>query len=73
MENVPANFNWLYSIYSIPNILIPLVGGMLIDRVGARVVLVVTAGICMLGQAVFAGGGMKNWFWLMLVGKSYEI
>ena len=46
---------------------------MLIDRVGARVVLVVTAGICMIGQAVFAAGGFKNWFWLMLVGNAIDM
>jgi MFS family permease len=60
---------WLYSIYSIPNILIPLIGGLMIDKLGARVIMVVTAGICCLGQAVFFSGGYKNLFWLMLVGK----
>lgn len=42
---------------------------MLIDRLGARVVLVATAAICVIGQGVFSFGGFKNWFWLMLVGK----
>lgn len=41
----------------------------MIDKLGARVIMVVTAGICCLGQAVFFSGGYKNLFWLMLVGK----
>lgn len=67
-ERIKEDFNWLYSIYSLPNIIIPLVGGMMIDKLGARVVLVFTAGLCTLGQAIFAAGGFKNYFWLMLLG-----
>jgi len=44
-------------------------GGALIDRVGARVVFVITAGICTLGQLVFSAGGFQNIFWLMLLGR----
>ena len=41
----------------------------MIDKLGARVVMVITAGICAVGQAVFVTGGYKNFFWLMLIGS----
>lgn len=41
----------------------------MIDKLGARVIMVITAGICCLGQAVFFSGGYKNLFWLMLIGN----
>ena len=32
-------FNIIYSVCSIPNIILPLVGGMLIDKFGYRVII----------------------------------
>ena len=45
-------------------------GGILIDKKGPRLVLVLTAFICVLGQTVFAVGGFKNMFAIMLVGRA---
>lgn len=59
----------LYSLYAFPNIIIPLLGGILIDKFGARIVLVLTASICVLGQFVFSMGGMENLFSVMLMGR----
>jgi len=39
-------------------VIIPLLGGILIDKFGARIVLVLTASFCVLGQFVFSMGGM---------------
>ena len=59
----------LYSLYSFPNVIIPLIGGILIDKIGARIVLILVATICLIGQAVFGLGGFINFFSIMLVGR----
>lgn len=60
----------MYSLYSFPNIVIPLLGGILIDKKGPRMVMVLTAFICVIGQTVFAVGGFKNIFSVMLIGRA---
>jgi MFS family permease len=60
----------LYAVYSFPNVVIPLLGGALIDRIGARVVFIITCMFCVLGQLVCAVGGFAGWFWLMLIGRA---
>ena len=47
----------------------PLAGGMLIDSKGPRIVLILTASLCVLGQAVFAFGGFRNIWAVMLIGR----
>jgi MFS family permease len=46
----------LNAIYSLPNIFMVLVGGVLCDRFSARAVAVVTAAVCLLGAIVTALG-----------------
>jgi len=41
----------------------------MIDKYGARIVLMLSAMFCVLGQIVFGFGGSNNAFWLMLVGR----
>lgn len=53
-----AQFNLLYSLYAFPNVIVPLIGGMLIDKIGARIVLIFTCSICVVGQAVYSFGGL---------------
>ncbi|OQR97464.1 Major Facilitator Superfamily (MFS) [Achlya hypogyna] len=62
-------FNLLYSVYSIPNIILPFFGGYLTDRFGPRRVLFTTTLLITLGQAVFAYGDQIESFGLMLVGR----
>lgn len=64
-----AQFNLLYAVYSFPNVVIPILGGILIDKIGARVVLILTAGLCVIGQLVFSYGGFFNSFAIMLVSR----
>lgn len=59
----------MYSLYSFPNVIIPLIGGILIDKIGARIVLIITAVFCVLGQIVFGFGGLANSFAVMLIGR----
>lgn len=64
-----AQFNLLYALYAFPNIIVPLIGGMLIDKIGARIVLIITCSICVAGQIVYSFGGLENMFSVMLLGR----
>lgn len=52
-----VRYNMLYSVYSYPNIVLPLLGGILIDRLGLNVGMVVFCFLSLLGQSVFALSG----------------
>ena len=60
----------MYSLYAFPNVIIPLFGGILIDKFAARTILVITALLCVLGQIVFGLGGWLNKFTIMLIGRA---
>ncbi|KAJ3118756.1 hypothetical protein HDU96_009345 [Phlyctochytrium bullatum] len=61
--------NLLYSAYSLPNIFLPLVGGLFVDFLGPSRMLMVFSVLVCTGQALFAAGlAMKN-FWLMVFGR----
>ncbi|XP_069677136.1 lysosomal dipeptide transporter MFSD1-like isoform X1 [Periplaneta americana] len=65
-----SEFVYLYSWYSWPNVILCFVGGFLIDRVfGIRLGTVIYATLVVIGQIVFALGGVFNAFWLMVVGR----
>lgn len=48
---------------------VPLIGGMLIDTKGPRIALILTATLCVIGQTIFGFGGYKNVWAVMLVGR----
>lgn len=56
----------LNAIYSLPNILMVLIGGVLVDRYSARTVTLVTTGICLLGALLTAASGQ---FVVMAAGR----
>ena len=56
----------LNAIYSLPNIVMVLIGGVLVDRYGAARVTFGTAVICLLGAVTTAIGSD---FWLMATGR----
>lgn len=51
----------LNAIYSLPNVVLILVGGVLVDRFGAGLMMVVTGGIMLLGAALTAFGPDFGW------------
>jgi MFS family permease len=51
----------LNAIYSLPNVVLILVGGVLVDRFGAGLMMVVTGGIMLLGAALTAFGADFAW------------
>ncbi|KAH8333164.1 hypothetical protein KR074_009826 [Drosophila pseudoananassae] len=65
-----TEFTLIYSIYSWPNIVLCFVGGFLIDRVfGIRLGTIIYMLIVLIGQLIFATGGVLGHFWLMIVGR----
>ncbi len=57
------------SAVSIPNVVILIFGGILIDRVGSRVGGGLFAGICLAGTILTALGGQVESFWMMFLGR----
>lgn len=70
MDITEFEFNLLYALYAFPNVIIPLLGGILIDKIGARIVLIISAMFCVLGHLIFGFGGYRNVFGIMLVGRA---
>ncbi|OQS05172.1 Major Facilitator Superfamily (MFS) [Thraustotheca clavata] len=68
-EHFEFLFNMLYTLYSIPNIVLPFFGGFLVDRLGARLCLMIFALAITLGQIVFAFGCSVSQFNVMLLGR----
>lgn len=65
-----TQFMLLYSIYSWPNVILCFIGGFLIDRVfGIRMGTIIYLFILIIGQIMFASGGLFNAFWLMVMGR----
>jgi nitrate/nitrite transporter NarK len=58
----------LYILYSLPNVVICIFGGALIDKFKARTIMVLTIVILTIGQAIFTWGGYQNVFSIMLIG-----
>lgn len=55
-------FNLLYSVYSLPNVILPLIMGMAVDRLGCQKIIIVLAACVVLGHSVFSAGvGMGSW------------
>lgn len=62
-------YSLLYTVYSLPNIILPFFGGYFVDLMGVRLCLLVFAGLILLGQVVFAIGlSAKSWP-IMFVGR----
>ncbi|HVW70550.1 MAG TPA: MFS transporter [Steroidobacteraceae bacterium] len=61
-----ADIGSLNAVYSLPNVFIALLGGMLADRFGPARVSVWTAAICCVGTALTAVGAH---LWLMVLGR----
>ena len=63
-------FSQLYAWYSWPNVVLPIVGGYLMDSVfGIRLGTVIFASFIIFGQIVFALGGLLDSFGLMQIGR----
>ncbi len=59
----------LYSVYSMPNIILPFFGGLFVMYFGIRTMYFVFGVFLMLGQFIFALGGSYNSINIMLLGR----
>ena len=67
-----AKYEVLYLTTSWPNVLFPIIGGYLLDRIiGYRLGTILYASCVVLGQAIFILGVGLNLFWLMCVGRFF--
>eukprot|EP00742_Colponemidia_sp_Colp-10_P008520 GILJ01009232.1.p1 GENE.GILJ01009232.1~~GILJ01009232.1.p1 ORF type:complete len:436 (-),score=60.05 GILJ01009232.1:46-1353(-) len=62
-------YNLLYTLYALPNVILPLVGGFLIDKIGVRKMLLVFGACIVVGQAIVAVGCSVQNFSTMLFGR----
>jgi len=53
-----ADIGWLNAIYSIPNVFMVLIGGIIIDRIGIRRSTAIFAVLCLIGAAITASSGV---------------
>ena len=65
-----TKYQFLYSFYSWPNVVLSIFGGYLLDRVfGIRLGTLIFSGLVCLGQLVFALGAFVDKYWLMVAGR----
>ncbi len=65
-----VQFDLLYSVYSFPNIILPLFGGIIIDRLGIKVSVALTSFFVTVGQIICTLGVAKSNFDLMIAGRA---
>ncbi|KAF1328424.1 Major facilitator superfamily, partial [Globisporangium splendens] len=68
-DEFEMRFNLLYSLYSIPNTILPFFGGAFVDRFGINTALLLFSSFILLGQIIFASGSSFSSFNLMLAGR----
>lgn len=61
-----GNIGWLNAIYSFPNIIMVLIGGILIDKIGTRRSVFIFAVLVMIGSMVTV---LKGNFYIMIIGR----
>ena len=59
----------MYSVYSMPNMILPLFAGYIIDTLGVRSAIFLFYSICLFGNLIFAIGGSYYSFTTILVGR----
>jgi len=68
-DNFEYIFNLMYSVYSLPNIILPMIGGILIYKFGYRTMFIVFGLFVLIGQLIFAMGCSTKSVSLMLLGR----
>lgn len=64
-----STINLLYSVYNFPNIILAMLGGVFVDRLGLRTGCFVFCTIILVGQTIVALGASTKNFYIMLVGR----
>lgn len=63
----------LYTVYATPNIVLPFVGGLMVDKFGANQILLLLTVLVCVGQVVVAFGSFIYSFRIMLVRGTYPM
>ena len=53
-----SNIGWLNAIYSVPNVFMVFLGGIIIDRIGVKKGTMLFGVLCLLGAAITAASGV---------------
>ncbi|KAI9359596.1 major facilitator superfamily domain-containing protein [Zopfochytrium polystomum] len=61
--------NLFYSLYSLPNVILPFFGGWLVDAFGTRRLMTILSSLVCLGQFLFAVGVQTKVYWVMHLGR----
>lgn len=69
MDDFSGMSNAFYSVYSIPNVILPFFGGALIDSVGLNKMTLLCSGLVCLGNLVFCLGIQYKMTYLSLIGR----
>jgi len=64
-----THYSLLYTVYSLPNMILPILGGIFLDKIGIRTGLVLFAFILSVGQFIFMIGGYQGNYNEMLFGR----
>jgi MFS family permease len=59
----------MYSVYSVPNTILPLFGGVFVDKLGYRTMLIITSVLALFGQVVVSIGLLMQSWIIMYVGR----
>jgi len=64
-----AKYNLLYSVYSLPNLFLPFLGGQFIDKIGLRKGVFLFSVVLIIGQLICALSPVVNAYYVMLFGR----
>ena len=70
-DNYAMKFNLLYTVYSIPNIILPFFGGTIVDQLGAPYSACIFTALTLCGQFIFAMGSQYNYGPLCSLAESF--
>lgn len=68
-QDFETQFGLFYSSYSMPNVILPFLGGKFVDSVGTTISLALFSTFIIGGQVLFTLGLQANQLWLMLIGR----
>lgn len=74
LKKFPDNHNLmkiLYSVYTLPNTILPMLGGLLIYKYGYRIMFLIFGFLVLLGQFFLVLGCSFNSVPIMVIGKTF--
>ena len=64
-----SKYQLLFSVYEFPNLIVPFIGGMIVDRTGVRISMIIVICIMICGQVLIISSVCSAHFWLMIMGR----